>query len=511
MNTRWAVKILQFGLAGVIALAALEASAELKGDPTTTTLVSSANPAPLGDQSTVAAIAMPVPPAAGTPTSSTALTQMVSRISTALSLASTKNPSPAGELISFNAIVAATSGGTPTGTVQFQVDGVPLDSPVALVNGNAWSRATGALRQGTHIVAATYGGDSTFNPSTDTGSQIIYPTSATCAAANNGPLYTGATLQLSGKTTDTSASVFYSWTGPNGFKSSSQNPTITNVTATNAGTYFLTSGTSLSTNCVAQTVVTVSAALSAAINGANTVCPRSTNSFSGPASMESYAWSVEGAATIIGSTSNQTVSIAAAPGCNTNFVVSLASVAGASSSMFTQAVTVVDTTAPEIVSTAADATYSCADFIPAANDALMIANDACGGTATISHAADVIVSNACANRITVTRVYTATDACGNSASRTQTFTINDKEGPVFNKVPADITVNNGAVPPAPTLVAVDNCLGEPEVIYNETKSAGAAESDYVLTRTWTATDACGNSTVAVQKITVNAIGAQASR
>jgi hypothetical protein len=66
------------------------------------------------------------------------------------------------------------------------------------------------------------------------------------------------------------------------------------------------------------------------------------------------------------------------------------------------------------------------------------------------------------------------------------------------------------VPAAPTLAAVDNCMGEPEVVFNETKAASANASSYVLTRTWTATDACGNSTVAVQKVTVNASVAQAS-
>jgi hypothetical protein len=358
------------------------------------------------------------------------------------------------------------------------------------------------LKQGTHVVVASYSGDNTFAPSTDTGSQNIYPSTAMCAAANNGPLYVGATLQLSAKTSETSSSVFYSWTGPNGFTSSLQNPTITNVTTANAGTYVLTCGTSLSTNCVAQTVVTVSGDLTASIIGANTVCPGSTNSFSAPASTDAYVWSVDGAATIIGSTRGQTVSIAAAAGCNTNFVVSLASISSASSRIYTQAVAVVDTVAPVIVWAPADVTYACADFVPAANDASVKANDACGRPVTISHTPDVVVSNGCPNRITVTRVYTATDACGNSTSRTQTITINDSEGPVFAGVPADMTVSSNAVPVAPTLVAVDNCEGNPQVAFKETKTAGANDSSYILTRTWTATDACGNTSTATQKITV---------
>ena len=447
------------------------------------------------------------------PSTSTILTQVVTKASATLALSSSLNPSTAGQSVSFSAVVSAPSASSaPSGTVQFQVDGANFGRAVALVKGSAESESTATLTQGNHVVGVIYSGDNLFKSCSDTtGSQTVNPTSATCVAANNGPLCTGATLQLSGTTSDTGAGVFFSWTGPNGFRSSLKNPTIANVTTANAGKYVLTAGTTLSTNCVVQTVVTIAPPVNVAILGDNNVCPNSTNTFRAPASLDSYAWSVQGAATIVGSARDQIVHVTAGAGCETNFVISLTAAAGSCSKTVSQTVAVADAPAPVITAFPADATFPCADFLPAADDNLVKASHGCGGLVTISHAADVISKNVCSNRFTVARVYTATDSCGHAASRTQTITIDDTEGPAFAGVPKDTTVNNVAVPPANTLVAVDNCEGNPEVVFNETKAPGSSASNYFLIRTWTATDACGNRTVVTQKITVNATGAQASR
>src|SRR5204863_120343 len=74
---------------------------------------------------------------------------------------------------------------------------------------------------------------------------VINPLPATPTASNNGPLCVGATLNLS---TAAVAGATYSWSGPNGFTSSLQNPSITNVTAAAAGTYSVTV-TQTSTTC----------------------------------------------------------------------------------------------------------------------------------------------------------------------------------------------------------------------------------------------------------------------
>jgi hypothetical protein len=68
-----------------------------------------------------------------------------------------------GQSVSFTATVAvqAPGAGSPTGTVQFQLDGINLGSPVPLVNGKA-VLTTSSLPVGTHTVTAAYGGDSNF-------------------------------------------------------------------------------------------------------------------------------------------------------------------------------------------------------------------------------------------------------------------------------------------------------------------------------------------------------------
>jgi hypothetical protein len=69
-----------------------------------------------------------------------------------------------GQSVSFGATIApiAPGAGTPSGTVQFQVDGVNLGGPVALTGGSATSASTTSLGSGPHSITATYSGDAKF-------------------------------------------------------------------------------------------------------------------------------------------------------------------------------------------------------------------------------------------------------------------------------------------------------------------------------------------------------------
>ena len=66
---------------------------------------------------------------------------------------------------------------------------------------------------------------------------VVNPIPATPIAGNNGPLCEGQTLNL---TASFVAGATYSWTGPNGFTSSLQNPSIPNVTLAELGDYSVT-------------------------------------------------------------------------------------------------------------------------------------------------------------------------------------------------------------------------------------------------------------------------------
>jgi hypothetical protein len=87
---------------------------------------------------------------------------------------------------------------------------------------------------GTYFVTVTVNGCTSAAGST---SVIVNPTPATPTASNGGPYCEGATIALS---TPLVSGATYSWTGPNGFTSSLQNPTRTNATLADAGTYSVT-------------------------------------------------------------------------------------------------------------------------------------------------------------------------------------------------------------------------------------------------------------------------------
>jgi large repetitive protein len=166
-----------------------------------------------------------------------------------------------------------------------------------------------------------------------------------------------------------------------------------------------------------------------------------------------------------------------------------------------QVISVEDTTAPvwdQVMPV--DITVEC-DGVPAA-PAVVTASDNCDSEVLVEFS-EVRTDGACADTYTLTRTWTATDNCGNSITHTQTITIQDTTDPVFvEDLPQDVTVECNAVPQAVTLTATDNCDTDVPVVYNEVRTDGACIDSYILTRTWTATDNCGNSITHTQTITV---------
>ncbi len=110
----------------------------------------------------------------------------------------------------------------------------------------------------------------------------------------------------------------------------------------------------------------------------------------------------------------------------------------------------------------------------------------------------------------ITRTWTATDACGNSSTCVQTINVEDTTAPDIVCPP---TVNldcNDSTDPSNTGMATagaDNCASANEVIVTFTDvstqtGSGCGADTYTITRTWAATDACGNSSTCVQVINV---------
>ncbi|MGV1015616.1 MAG: hypothetical protein ACOYB4_11660, partial [Methyloceanibacter sp.] len=170
-----------------------------------------------------------------------------------------------------------------------------------------------------------------------------------------------------------------------------------------------------------------------------------------------------------------------------------------------QTITIVDTQSPVLEGVPADATNECSAISAPAE---VTATDNCAGKVPVQFAE---TTNGTCPTI-LTRVWTAADDCGNAAAATQTVTVVDTAAPAFNEpLPEDVAVECDAVPAAATLTASDRCDAEVPVVFAETRVgqahrmsrvAAACPDSYVLVRTWTATDDCGNSVAHTQTVTV---------
>ena len=100
--------------------------------------------------------------------STAALDQTVNQANTTTTLMSSPNPAFIFQSVTYRAAVAGTAGGpTPTGTVTFVIDGIPLFSgPSGITSGTSFVNLQGGpgVGGGTYTVVATYNGDASFWP-----------------------------------------------------------------------------------------------------------------------------------------------------------------------------------------------------------------------------------------------------------------------------------------------------------------------------------------------------------
>ena len=158
-------------------------------------------------------------------TSSGTLTggQVVGQAGTTTAVSSSANPSPVGQAVTFTATVTAASGTFDNGgTVQFAVDGTSIGS--ATLSGGKATIADSALSVGTHVITATYSGDTNFATSsgTLTGGEVIGQAGTTTAVVSSlnpsplGQLLTfTATITPSAGTFDNGGTVQFSVAGAN--------------------------------------------------------------------------------------------------------------------------------------------------------------------------------------------------------------------------------------------------------------------------------------------------------
>ena len=153
----------------------------------------------------------------------------------------------------------------------------------------------------------------------------------------------------------------------------------------------------------------------------------------------------------------------------------------------------------------ANLTLQCIANIPAADiNSVVDEADNCVGTVAVTVLDTNNGGTGClGNPYIVTRTYTLTDCAGNSSDLIQTITVEDDTNPTFvETLPSNLVLECGdSIPAAVTLTAIDNC-STATVVYNEQRTNGLCLSNYTLTRTWLATDVCGNEITHIQTIDV---------
>lgn len=172
----------------------------------------------------------------------------------------------------------------------------------------------------------------------------------------------------------------------------------------------------------------------------------------------------------------------------------------------TQTITVKDTTGPTF-NVPGTITINCGQDN---NDLNITGNisgvaDNCSAIASQDYS-DVITNGSCAGNYTITRTFTVTDECGNATSKNQTITVQDLEGPEFD-LPADVTIscevdNTNLTNTGNITNVLDACSAIASQDYSDIVTAGSCQGSYTIARTFTVTDACGNTTEKTQTITV---------
>ncbi|MFB9090447.1 HYR-like domain-containing protein, partial [Flavobacterium paronense] len=169
----------------------------------------------------------------------------------------------------------------------------------------------------------------------------------------------------------------------------------------------------------------------------------------------------------------------------------------------TQTINVIDTVAPVISELPATSTISC-PATPSFSTAT--ATDACDDDVTLTFV-DATTNGNCPSSYSVTRTWTATDDCGNSSTAIQTINVIDNVAPVISELPATSTISCPATPSFATATATDACTEDITLTFADVTTNGSCAGFYSITRTWTATDTCGNISTASQTINVQDITA----
>jgi gliding motility-associated-like protein/uncharacterized repeat protein (TIGR01451 family) len=162
-----------------------------------------------------------------------------------------------------------------------------------------------------------------------------------------------------------------------------------------------------------------------------------------------------------------------------------------------QSVFVSDIGQPIFSSSPADLTISCSETIP--NTVVITAQNECNNNPITVAFEENTTSSDCSELIT--RIWSAMDDCGNVRMVKQIILIVDTDAPTLLNIPINMIVECGEnIPNAATPMAMDACDDTVTIDFEEIQTGENCNQQ--ITRTWTATDACGNVKTAEQVISI---------
>src|SRR5204863_3933328 len=140
---------------------------------------------------------------------------------------------------------------------------------------------------------------------------------------------------------------------------------------------------------------------------------------------------------------------------------------------------------------------------PVADIGSVMTSDNCGGAVTVTFVCDVISAQTCANRYIITRTYKATHLCFPTRRSSDLITVDDETLPGIT-CPLPVTVQCASLVPVAgegTGMTSDHGDGAVAVTFvSDVISAQTCANRYTITRTYKATDVCGNFATCTQVI-----------
>ena len=155
-----------------------------------------------------------------------------------------------------------------------------------------------------------------------------------------------------------------------------------------------------------------------------------------------------------------------------------------------------DNLPPILVGVPDDLDATC-DNIPAVPN--VTATDDCNNFSNLVFEENII-NQQCEHTYQLERIWTATDVCGNQDMDSYIITVQDTLAPVFDSIPVDMNLQCFDQAPLIPLTATDNCDPMPDIQFSESTIPGDCPNRFTLLRSWTVTDACGNSTMTTQNL-----------